>query len=190
MEVPMPAVLSRTVIAGVVLVRRLAERVRSAVTDQRGAALGDRGHAVRPVVLDSVAFSRLTARNVSLDAADIHEIDDAEERDQVIEVLSPRSRGFGTDVAELVAYSVRHKILRYRAPVTGLFIEPTTIGERRDGGFLVLVRVADTITLASDRLHPCPSPGAPVHQAAVVLGAVADAASHVYADYAALQDPR
>jgi hypothetical protein len=99
---------------------------------------------------------------------------------------SPRSRGFGTDVAELVAYSVRHKILRYRAPVTGLFI----CGDLRDGGFLVMVRVADTITLASDRVRPCPSPGTPVHQAAVVLGAVADAASHVYADYAALQDLR
>jgi hypothetical protein len=186
MEVPMPTAFSRTVIACTVLVRCLAGRVRRAGTGR----LGDRGHTVGPVVFDSAAFSRLAARHVSVDAADIHDVDDAEELDQVLEVLCPRSRGFGTDVAELVAYSVRHKILHYREPVTGLFIEPTTCGDLRDGGFLVMVRVADTIALSSDRLRPCPSPGAPVHQAAVVLGAVADAASHVCADYAALQNPR
>jgi hypothetical protein len=86
MEVPIPTTPSRTVTACTVLVRRLTGRVRSARTGRYGAAFGNRGHTLGPVVFDSVAFSRLPARTVRTYVADVHEIDDAEELDQILDV--------------------------------------------------------------------------------------------------------
>ena len=81
-------------------------------------------------------------------------VDEAEELSELLSLLDPRSRSFGTDVADLIDRCNTHGILTFTAPILSIRIEPTTVGEARDGGFLVLVTVTDGITLASSQLVP------------------------------------
>ncbi|WP_436528310.1 hypothetical protein [Actinoplanes sp. HUAS TT8] len=96
-----------------------------------------------------------------------------------VQALDSRDSGFGAAVAGFIHACVRQQILTFDAPITGIRIEPTVSGERRDGGFLVLVTVGHVITVASDRLT-----AALFHDAddvaAFVLTAVCSTATSLY----------
>ncbi|MFI5497156.1 DNA-processing protein DprA [Actinoplanes sp. NPDC051859] len=69
-------------------------------------------------------------------------------------LLDPRSHEFGTDVSALVDGYLERQVLQFTAPVTAIGIEPTVNGAYRDGGFLVMVTIADALTVASHHWHP------------------------------------
>jgi hypothetical protein len=106
---------------------------------------------VRSQPSSPVVFADLSAL-AQLTDADADE--QAEELQELLGLLNPRSRSFGTDVAELVDRCTTQGILTVTAPILSIRIEPTTVGESRDGGFLVLLTITDGITLASSQLLP------------------------------------
>lgn len=121
------------------------------LTNLRQAAARWCGVRSRPsppvVVADLTALARLTDAEAVAD-------DRAEELQELLGLLDPCGRSFGTDVADIIDRCTTHGILAFTAPILGIRIEPTTVGESRDGGFLVLVTVTDGITLASSQLVP------------------------------------
>ncbi|WP_051797594.1 GGDEF domain-containing protein [Catenuloplanes japonicus] len=116
---------------------------------RHGARLRDQ-RPMPAVLLDTTRYRHLVAGEVSSDVA--HR-DDIAEFHQLLEVLAPLSRDFGTDVADLVTFAVTHGAITLRYPVTGLAIQPITRGEARDGGFLVLAEISRTITLTSPQIR-------------------------------------
>lgn len=109
---------------------------------------GVRSRPSSPVVFaDLTALARLADTEATA-------VDQAEELQELLGLLDPRSRSFGTDVADLIDQCTTYGILTFTAPILSIRIEPTTVGESRDGGFLVLTTVTDGITLASSQLHP------------------------------------
>ncbi len=97
-------------------------------------------------------------------------------------LMNPRSRDFGTDVAAFIDQCGEQQILRIAAPVTAVWLEATVNGDYRDGGFLVMVTIADRITLASGQLIP-----QVFHDAddlpRQVLAVVVDVADHTYREF-------
>ncbi|BEL12897.1 hypothetical protein Q0Z83_110880 [Actinoplanes sichuanensis] len=96
-----------------------------------------------------------------------------------VDTLDPMTRSFGGDVADFVEACIGAQVLTFDAPITGIRIEPTVLGESRDGGFLILVTVGESTTVASGRL------GADLFRdaddiAAHVLGAVLSTANSIY----------
>lgn len=134
------------------------------------------------VVFDRHLFDRLAAGQVS---SDIAHLDDLAELSAVLEVLNPRGRDFGTDVADLVAFCLEHGALRAQYPITGVSIHPTVVGETRDGGFLVLITVAGMLALASDQTHPRTFADDPTDAARRVLATVAATGCGLYNAYQA-----
>ncbi|MBO3736670.1 hypothetical protein [Actinoplanes flavus] len=96
-----------------------------------------------------------------------------------VDALDPVSASFGCDVADFIDACVSRQILTFDAPITGIRIEPTVLGERRDGGFLVLVTVGHVTTVASGQLSARLFRGAD-DVAAFVLAAVLSTADKIY----------
>jgi hypothetical protein len=96
-----------------------------------------------------------------------------------IDALDPTTASFGCDVADFIDTCVSQRILTFDAPVTGIRIEPTVLGERRDGGFLVLVTVGHVTTVTSQQLSAELFRSAD-DIAALVLAAVRSTANSVY----------
>lgn len=88
-------------------------------------------------------------------------IGDNDELTDLRNVVDPRSRDFGTDVSALIERYLDHQILCFSAPITAIHIEATVNGEYRDGGFRVMVTIADTLTVTSRQWHPDAFLGAP-----------------------------
>lgn len=132
------------------------------------------------VTFDRDRFDRLATGEVSSDVA---HLDDLADLECLLEVLDPRGRDFGTDVADLVASCLEHRALRLLPPVTSVSISPTVLGESRDGGFLVLVTVAGACTLASDRTHTGDFDRRGITAARAVLATVAATACALYDAY-------
>jgi diguanylate cyclase (GGDEF)-like protein len=128
---------------------------------------------------------RLQEITATVTGADQHTILD--DLHGTIALLDPRTRTFGTDVADFVHDSLDHGLLTHRLPVTGLTIAPTTVGELRDGGFLVLAEVSDTIILASARIGPEEFADTS-NVAATVLDAVARTVNQLHAAYRTLAE--
>jgi hypothetical protein len=97
-------------------------------------------------------------------------------------LMDSASRGFGTDVAAFIDHCCEQHILRIAAPVTAVGIEATLRGDYRDGGFLVMVTIADRITVASGQLT-----SRVFHDAddlpRKVLAVVVDVADHTYREF-------
>ncbi|WP_203841837.1 hypothetical protein [Winogradskya humida] len=115
---------------------------------------------------------------------------DADDVPTLFALMDPRSRDFGTDVAAFIDHCCEQQILRIAAPVTAVGIEATVNGDYRDGGFLVMVTIADRITLASGQLlsgvfHDADDLPRQVlggfHVAA--LAVVVDVADHTYREF-------
>lgn len=153
-----------------------------AAAHRHGPRLRDRRPAPPIAVVDTPLFARLSAGQVSTDVAHPDDIADLQ---QVLEVLDPAGRDFGTDVADLVARCADHHVLRYHAPVTAISIQPTTLGDTRDGGFLVLVHLGDAVTLASTQIHPRAFHHKPARAAVDVLTTIAETACQLYNAYRA-----
>lgn len=96
-----------------------------------------------------------------------------------IDALDPTTASFGCDVADFIDTCVSQRILTFDAPVTEIRIEPTVLGERRDGGFLVLVTVGHVTTVTSQQLSAELFRSAD-DVAAFVLAAVLSTANSVY----------
>ncbi|MFF5230229.1 hypothetical protein [Dactylosporangium sp. NPDC000521] len=96
--------------------------------------------------------------------------DDLDQLASILAVLDPGARDFGTDAAVLVPACVA---LRLRAPVLAVTVEPTSVGESRDGGVLLLVHQGP-VTLASARIASDRFTGAGARAAGQVLDVVAD----------------
>jgi hypothetical protein len=79
---------------------------------------------------------------------------DTDELPTLFALMNPGGRDFGTDVAAFIDHCWEQQILRVAAPVIAVGIEATVSGDYRDGGFLVMVTVADRITVASGQLIP------------------------------------
>ena len=74
-------------------------------------------------------------------SSDVAHLDDIAELQQLLDVLDPKSRDFGTDVADPVDRPLSHGAIELRFPVTGLSVQPITSGDSRDGGFAVFVEI-------------------------------------------------
>jgi diguanylate cyclase (GGDEF)-like protein len=157
--------------------------VHPATADRHGPRLRDRRCTPLVAVFDAGFFRRLAAGQVSSDVA--HH-DDITELQSLLKVLDPATRHFGTDTADLVFRCLDNGALRLRDPLTHVRIEATAHGEYRDGGFLVLVTIADTITLTSGQIHPWTFAGLGERTAEHLVAAVADTACRLYDDYRAL----
>ncbi|RSM47980.1 hypothetical protein DMB66_47170 [Actinoplanes sp. ATCC 53533] len=157
--------------------------VHPAATSRHGPRLRDRRCTPRVAAFDTALFHRLAAGQVSSDVA--HH-DDIAELQSLLEVLNPTSRSLGSDTAELVIRCLDHGALQLQSPLTHVRIEATTVGDYRDGGFLVLVTIADTITLTSTQIHPRDLAGLGKRTAEQLLAVVADTACQLYDSYRAL----
>jgi hypothetical protein len=93
--------------------------------------------------------------------------------------LDPMTASFGGDVGDFIDACIGQRVLTFDAPITGIRIEPTVLGERRDGGFLVLVTVGRVTTVASGQLSAELFRGAD-DVAAFVLAAVMSTANSIY----------
>ncbi|MEU4243955.1 hypothetical protein [Actinoplanes sp. NPDC026619] len=107
--------------------------------------------------------------------------DDAE-LPSLFRLTDPGGRDFGTEVAAFIDHCCEQQILHITAPVTAVGIEATVGGDHRDGGFLVMVTIADRITVASGQLIP------EVFRSAddlpqKVLAVVVDIADHTYREF-------
>ncbi|WP_045740288.1 hypothetical protein [Actinoplanes rectilineatus] len=107
---------------------------------------------------------------------------DTDELSTLFALMNPAGRDFGTDVAAFIDYCCEKQVLRVAAPVTAVGIEATVSGDYRDGGFLVMVTIADQITVASGQLLP------EVFRDAGdlprrVLAVVVDVADHAYREF-------
>jgi diguanylate cyclase (GGDEF)-like protein len=151
--------------------------------DRHGPRLRDRRCAALVAAFDKPFFRRLAAGQVSSDVA--HN-DDIAELHSLLQVLDPATREFGTDTAELVTRCLEHGALQLHSPLTHVRIEATTLGQYRDGGFLVLATIADTITLTSAQIHPRAFAGLGDRTAEQLLAVVADTACRLYDNYQAL----
>ena len=108
--------------------------------------------------------------------------DDTDDLPALFTLMDPRGRDFGTDVAALIDHCGEQQILRIAAPVTAVGIEVTVNGDYRDGGFLVMVTIADRITVASGQLIPQvfhDSDDVPRQ----VLAVIVDVADHTYREF-------
>ncbi|MEV4708204.1 hypothetical protein [Actinoplanes sp. NPDC049316] len=97
-------------------------------------------------------------------------------------LMNPGGRDFGTDVAAFIEHCSEQQILRFAAPVTAVDIEATVSGDYRDGGFLVMVTIADRITMASGQLIPQVFRDAD-DLPRQVLAVVVDVADHAYREF-------
>ncbi|RKR88286.1 diguanylate cyclase (GGDEF)-like protein [Micromonospora pisi] len=149
--------------------------------DRHGARLRDQRPAPPVAVFDTTRFQHLAAGDVSSDVA---HPDDIAELNSLLEVLDPGSRDFGTDVHDLLSRCVAHGAMRYRDPITDVSVHPTTVGEARDGGFLLLVHLDNAVTVASDQIHPRMFHQRP-HAADLVLTDIAETVCRVYDTYRA-----
>jgi hypothetical protein len=70
-------------------------------------------------------------------------------------------------------------------PITDVSVHPTTDGEARDGGFLLLVRLDNAVTVASDQIHPRVFHSQRPHAANLVLTEIAETVCRVYDTYRA-----
>lgn len=105
---------------------------------------------------------------------------EADERLQATaDALDPTNAGFGSGVSDFIDACVCGEVLTFDVPITRIRIAPTVLGERRDGGFLVLVTVGHVTTVASDQLSAELFRGAD-DVAASVLAVVLSTADHVY----------
>jgi len=157
--------------------------VHPAAADRRGPRLRDRRCAPQVARFDLAFFRRLVAGQVSSDVAHNDDIADLQ---NLLEVLDPATRHFGTDVADLVARCLDHGVLQLHSPLTHVRIEATTVGEYRDGGFLILVTIADAVTLTSAQIHPRDFTHRGDHTGEHVLAAVAETVCRLYGNYQAL----
>jgi hypothetical protein len=159
-----------------------------AAADRHGRRLRDRHPSLPPVAFDTAEFDRLV-RTDSTDRADKADTvvdDDVLAVRELTELLDTDSYSFGTDVAHLADRCADLGLLRWRAPVTDVAVEPTTAGEYRDGGLRVLVTVDGTLTLASPRWRPDRSltqRDGPVAAAVVALDTVIGTACQLYTAY-------
>ncbi|MEU7925069.1 GGDEF domain-containing protein [Micromonospora sp. NPDC049107] len=149
--------------------------------DRHGARLRDQRPAPPVAVFDTTRFQHLAAGDVS---SAIAHPDDIAELNGILEVLDPGSRDFGTDVHDLLARCVDHGAMRYRDPISDVSVHPTTVGEARDGGFLLLVRIDNAVTVASDQIHPRMFHQRP-RPADLVLTEIAETVCRVYDTYRA-----
>ena len=154
-----------------------------AAADRHGPRLRDRRCAPLVAAFNTSFFRRLAAGQVSTDFA--HH-DDIAELQSLLKSLDPTSRRFGTDAAELVTRCLEHGALQLHSPLTHVRIEATTVDECRDGGFLVLVTIADTVVLASAAILPRDIGGPHDRTAENLVAVVADTACRLYDDYRAL----
>ncbi|GLZ00800.1 hypothetical protein [Actinoplanes sp. NBRC 103695] len=97
----------------------------------------------------------------------------------VFTLMDPGGRDFGTDVAAFIDHCCEQQVLHVAAPVAAVGIEATVGGDYRDGGFLVMVTIADRITVASGQLLPEVFRGAD-DLPRWVLAVVIDVADQVY----------
>ena len=107
---------------------------------------------------------------------------DTDELPTLFTLMDPGGRDLGTDVAAFIDHCCEQQVLRIAAPVTAVGIEATVSGDYRDGGFLVMVTIADRITLASGQLI-----SRVFHDAddlpREVLAVVVDVADHTYREF-------
>ncbi|MFG1995244.1 hypothetical protein ACGFJ7_35245 [Actinoplanes sp. NPDC048988] len=97
-------------------------------------------------------------------------------------LINPAGHDFGTDVAAFIDHCCEQQVLLLAAPVTAVGIEATVSGDYRDGGFLVMVTIADQITLASGQLVPEAFRDAD-NLPRQVLAVVVDVADHAYREF-------
>jgi hypothetical protein len=112
----------------------------------------------------------------------VNDATDADDVSTLFALMDPRGRDFGTDVAAFIDHCCEQQILRIAAPVTAVGIEATVSGDYRDGGFLVMVTIADRITLASGQLIAgvfLDADDPPLQ----VLAVVVDVAEHTYREF-------
>lgn len=108
--------------------------------------------------------------------------DDTDDLATLFILMDPLGGDFGTDVGAFIDHCGEQQVLRIAAPITTIGIEATVNGDYRDGGFLVMVTIADRITLASGQLLP------QVFQNSddlprQVLAVVVDVADHTYREF-------
>lgn len=145
-----------------------------------------------PKDLARAAFARGRTRNRPVHSArsglavwaDLARLDepaagDADDLPTLFTLMNPAGRDFGTDVAAFIDHCCQQQVLPMVAPVTAVGIEATVGGDDRDGGFLVMVTVADQITVASGQLIPEVFRGAD-DSPRKVLAVVVDVADHAY----------
>ncbi|MEV6923960.1 GGDEF domain-containing protein [Dactylosporangium sp. NPDC051485] len=160
-----------------------------AAADRHGDRLRDRRPAPPTVVFDNAAFHQHTEPDhTHLTDAEMLRLELAGDPQMsgFPEFLQPHTHGFGTDVADLVQHCAELGVFRWRAPITAVVAEPTTVGAYRDGGLRVLVTVNGTLTLASPQWRPDSSTtrhDGPVASTAAVLDAIAALASQLYTTY-------
>jgi diguanylate cyclase (GGDEF)-like protein len=157
--------------------------VHPAAANRHGPRLRDRRCTQRVVSFDPAFFQRLAAGQVSSDVAHNDDIADLQ---SLLDTLDPTTRHFGTDTADLVTRCLDHGVLHLHDPLTHLGIEATTAGEYRDGGFLVLVTIADAVTLASTQIHPRDFVGLGDPTAEHLLAVITDTAGRLFDTYRAL----
>lgn len=157
--------------------------VHPASTDRHGPRLRDRLRTPPVAAFETVLFRRLAAGQV---CSDVAHNDDIIELQSLLKSLDPATRRFGTDTAELVTRCLDHGALRLHSPLTHVRIEATTVDEYRDGGFLVLVTIADTVTLASAPILPRNIAGPHDRTAEHLIAVIADTACRLYDGYQAL----
>ncbi|MFK3983102.1 GGDEF domain-containing protein [Micromonospora sp. NPDC050397] len=150
--------------------------------DRHGARLRDQRPAPPVAVFDTTRFHRLVDGDVSRDLA---HPDNIAELNGLLEVLDPGSRDFGTDVHDLLVRCVAHGAMRYREPITDVSVHPTTVGEARDGGFLLLVHLDNAVTVAAPQIHPRMFHGQRPRTADLVLKEIAETVCRVYDTYRA-----
>ncbi|WP_344512478.1 GGDEF domain-containing protein [Dactylosporangium maewongense] len=160
-----------------------------AAADRHGRRLRDHRPAHPAVVFDITAFHQYTEpEHTHLSDADMLRLELAGDPQMsgFPEFLEPHTHGFSTDVADLVQRCAELGVLHWRAPITAVVAEPTTVGAYRDGGLRVLVTVNGTLSLASPQWRPDPSMtqhNEPLASTAAVLDAVAAIASQLYTAY-------
>ncbi|MEV8509686.1 hypothetical protein AB0368_33330 [Actinoplanes sp. NPDC051475] len=148
------------------------------LTDLVRAALARRRAVNRTV---SSAGSGLT---VWADLARLDELvaGDTDDLPTLFTLMNPGGRDFGTDVATFIDHCCEQQILLLAAPVTAVGIEATVSGDCRDGGFLVMVTIADQISVASGQLVPEAFRDAD-DLPRKVLAVVVDIADHAYREF-------
>ena len=160
-----------------------------AADDRHGHRLRDHRPALPPVAFDAAAFDQHTesdSTHISDTADDDMTIREFADDPGLPEFLDLNTRGFGTDVADVVQHCAELGVFHWRAPITAVVAEPTTVGAHRDGGLRVLVTVNGTLTLASPQWRPDPSMtrhDGPIASTAAVLDAIAATASQLYTAY-------
>ncbi|WP_245571525.1 GGDEF domain-containing protein [Catelliglobosispora koreensis] len=140
---------------------------------RHGERLRDLRQAPPVAVFDSSLFTRVAASEVSSDTA---HPDDSAELAELIDLIDPRGRKFGTDIQDLARRCVDHGILQLADAIKDIHVEPTVLGDTRDGGFRVLTVLAAGPVLASPQIQPRPFTdfAEPADVAIAVMTAIAD----------------